>query len=87
MSKTTNVSAPKKKIWMVKALKTQKACFEGGEGKNLKRVEYDFKVAGWKDPVTKKKANGRYELDNEEHVRKLSNPENQIIEVYDTKEG
>lgn len=77
---------PKKKVWLVKAVKTQKACFEAGEGKKMTRKEYDFKVEGWKDPVTKEKADGRYVMDNEDHVKKLSSPGNKIIEVYDTKE-
>ena len=79
-------TTPKKKVYLVKAVKTQKACFESGEGAKMRRVEYDFKAAGWKDPKTGDVADGMYQIANADHVAKLSHPDNKVIEVYDTKE-
>lgn len=73
---------PKIKVWLVKALRNQKACFETGDGK---RTEYDFKVKGHKNPDGTV-CSGIYRIANFEHVEKLSHPDNKAIEVYDTNE-
>ena len=82
MAEVKSKAKPKKKVWICQALKTQKCCFETGDGR---RTEYDFHVEGSK-AENGKKYSGEYKLTNEEHVEKLTRRETAIISVRNITE-